>query len=133
MLPLLQKLAKVQDVRPYIKKIVKGQRIHYQKLHRVFRDSLHNNDVSSVRRSQSTRSEVRSKTTEKEMASHRNRGKSQTRGHQHIRSQYQPIIKTNKDFEKAENVENVEDPNTASTAGMFSSCLYLSIFFSRNK
>lgn len=38
MIPLLQKLAKVHDVRPYIKKIVKSNKINYSKVNKVFED-----------------------------------------------------------------------------------------------
>jgi len=38
MIPLLQKLAKVTDVRHYIKKVVKNNKIRYNKIHKVFKD-----------------------------------------------------------------------------------------------
>ncbi|CAI2387201.1 unnamed protein product [Moneuplotes crassus] len=71
LLPILKKLAKVQDVRPYIKKLVKGTKVSFSKIHRVFRntdgyDSVAQSYSFRVEKDQKTdtsRSQHRSKST----------------------------------------------------------------------
>lgn len=48
MIPLLTKLAKVNDVRPFIKKIVKNGKINYAKMSKVFKESNKKSDKSLI-------------------------------------------------------------------------------------
>jgi hypothetical protein len=55
LIPLLRNLAKVQDVRPYIKKMVRTNKINYTRLQRVFRDTGRESDNLDDKKSQSFR------------------------------------------------------------------------------
>ncbi|CAI2387072.1 unnamed protein product [Moneuplotes crassus] len=73
LLPILKKLAKVEDVRPYIKKLVNSNAINFDKIYRVFRNV---NEHDSLKRSFSFRSDKDQRT---EISRSKNRPKSTRR------------------------------------------------------
>lgn len=99
-------MAKVQDVRPFIKKMVKSNKINYGKLHRVFRESARESESFTVKKSQSFKIDKSIKNLDEKLE--RSKSTSQTRGQEEtksrsIKSQYKPII-------AKKNAEEIEDP-----------------------
>ena len=92
MIPLLQKLAKVQDVRTYIKKIVKSNKINYTKVKKIFEDP-DNVLLKSESKSKGIHRSDRKNKEEKNNKMLTNADQQLFYQHQHIQSQYKPIIK----------------------------------------
>ena len=111
LLPLLTKLYKVRDVRDYIKKLVKGNKINFGKVHRIFREPNLIVGRTSDRRTTSNRAESQARPKTADWGLNKMRDYSQAREYQPIKSQYKPVIKA----QKEESSESMKDPNTAST------------------
>jgi len=108
LLPLLRRLAKVDDVRPYLKKMIKGEKVSFEKMSKVFKDEYEPSSKTKARRSQSimesNRPNLRSPVKEIEIK----RDYSQSKRHHKINSQYGP---TPCAVKEPEDIENSQDHN----------------------
>lgn len=91
MIPLLQKLSQVRDVRPYIKKLVKSNKIIYSKINSVFED-LERISMKSESNGKPCKSSDR-KDSDFNDKLFKNNNQLLSYQHQHIQSQYRPMIK----------------------------------------
>lgn len=104
----------MQDVRPFIKKMVKANKINFGKLHRVFRETARESDNFTVKKSQSFKIDKSIKNFDEKLE--RSKSISQSRGQEEtkirsIKSQYKPIIAK----KHADDID-IEDPTDTTKA-----------------
>lgn len=93
MIPLLKKLAKVSDVRPFIKKIVKKNKISYKKVNKVFKGLEESMDeLAHKREFDRDKHESVSKQVISAWKENMDIERPREHKHHHIQSQYKPIV-----------------------------------------